>query len=323
MKISEKELIKEASKTGFRAEIMEKVWHLMAILDGINAHPFLKNRLVLKGGTALNLFFFDLPRLSVDIDLNYVGKLDRKDMLLERPMVEKGLEAVFLREGMTIRRAPGKHAGGKWQLRYKSALGGNGNLEVDLNFMFRTPLFGIVELASHTIGPYRTKKVALLDIHELAAGKLAALFGRHASRDLFDTHHLLTKLSLDLEQLKLTCLLYGAMGSKDWRQVSIEDLAFNEKELKRQLIPVLRKQHLSSKDCLLWIDQLLTECKQALKFLFPLKENERLFLDALFENGLIDATLITTNASLIKNINAHPLLKWKAQLARTQPKAVF
>ena len=35
-----------------------------------------KNRLVLKGGTALNLFFFDLPRLSVDIDLNYVGKLE-------------------------------------------------------------------------------------------------------------------------------------------------------------------------------------------------------------------------------------------------------
>ena len=52
----------------------------MAILDGISAHPFLKERLVLKGGTALNLFFFDLPRLSVDIDLNYIGQLDRQDM---------------------------------------------------------------------------------------------------------------------------------------------------------------------------------------------------------------------------------------------------
>jgi len=28
---------------------------------------------LLKGGTALNLFLLDLPRLSVDIDLNYIG----------------------------------------------------------------------------------------------------------------------------------------------------------------------------------------------------------------------------------------------------------
>jgi predicted nucleotidyltransferase component of viral defense system len=81
MQTSEKELMREAKETGFRPEIMEKVWHLMAILDGISVHPFLKERLVLKGGTALNLFFFDLPRLSVDIDLNYIGQLDRQEML--------------------------------------------------------------------------------------------------------------------------------------------------------------------------------------------------------------------------------------------------
>lgn len=118
MEISKQELLREALETGFRPEIMEKVWHLMAILDGISVHPFLKDRLVLKGGTALNLFFFDLPRLSVDIDLNYIGKTDRQEMLLERPEIEKALEAIFQREGLNIRRIPEKHAGGKWQLRY-------------------------------------------------------------------------------------------------------------------------------------------------------------------------------------------------------------
>jgi len=176
MQTSEKELVREATKTGFRPEIMEKVWHLMAILDGISIHPFLKDRLVLKGGTALNLFFFDLPRLSVDIDLNYIGKLDRHEMLLERPEVEKALEAVFQKEGLTIRRIPEKHAGGKWQLRYASVLGGNGNLEVDLNFMFRTSLYAINKQCSHVIGMKKTKEIALLDIHELGAGKLSALF---------------------------------------------------------------------------------------------------------------------------------------------------
>ena len=314
MQTSEQELMQEANKTGFRPEIMEKVWHLMDVLDGINVHPFLKDRLVLKGGTALNLFFFDLPRLSVDIDLNYIGKLDRQEMLLERPEVEKALEAIFQRQGLSIRRIPEKHAGGKWQLRYTSVLGGNGSLEVDLNYMFRTPLYGVHKQCSHSIGKRKTKEIALLDIHELGAGKLSALFGRHASRDLFDAHQLLTKCSLDIKQLRLASLVYGAMGSKDWRQISIEEVHFEEKELKNELIPVLRKQAFRNDGWLSWTNKLLSDCKVALNTLFPLSEPEQAFLKSIFEQGTIDATLITDDHNLIKKINSHPLLLWKTKI---------
>lgn len=270
--------------------------------------------MVLKGGTALNLFFFDLPRLSVDIDLNYVGKLDRHEMLRERPEIEKALEDVFQRENLSIRRIPEKHAGGKWQLRYASVLGGNGNLEVDLNFMFRTPLYGIHKQRSHYIGTRKTKEIALLDIHELGAGKLSALFGRHASRDLFDAHQLLTKCSLNAEKLRLACLAYGAMGSKDWRQISVDEIHFEEKELKDQLIPVLRKQAFRECDWLSWTNQLLFDCKTALSNFFPLREQEQNFLQNIFERGKIEAELITDDLKLVEKINTHPLLQWKAKL---------
>ena len=108
--------------------------------------------------------------------------------------------------------------------------------------MFRTPLYTIQRQCSHEIGTQRTKEVALLDLHELGAGKLSALFARRASRDLFDTHQLLTKCSLDIEQLRLAGVVYGAMGSRDWRDISIDELDFEEKELKDQLIPVLKKE---------------------------------------------------------------------------------
>ena len=100
-----------------------------------------------------------------------------------------------------------------------------------------------------------------MDIHELGAGKLSALFGRHASRDLFDAHQLLTKCSLDTEQLRLACLVYGAMGSKDWRQILGDEIHFNERELKDQLIPVLRKRAFRNDDWLGWTNQLLVDCK--------------------------------------------------------------
>jgi Nucleotidyl transferase AbiEii toxin, Type IV TA system len=51
--------------------------------------------MALKGGTALNLFVLDFPRLTVDIDLNYIGASDRATMLSERPRVEQALEQVF------------------------------------------------------------------------------------------------------------------------------------------------------------------------------------------------------------------------------------
>ena len=67
-----------AEKAGFDLQVVEKVVHLLNLLNMINSHPVLKGKLALKGGTALNLFIFDMPRLSVDIDLNYIGALDRE-----------------------------------------------------------------------------------------------------------------------------------------------------------------------------------------------------------------------------------------------------
>ena len=187
MKVSRERLTSESQATGFRPEVLEKVIHLLNLLEGFNRHPFLKGRLALKGGTALNLFLFDVPRLSVDIDLNYIGAVDRDTMMAERPKVEQAVQAVCSREGMNITRMPTDHAGGKWRLRYDSTLGEGGNLEVDLNFMFRVPLWPIA-LRDAKVGSYSVTQIPVLDLHELAAGKLAALLARQASRDLFDAH---------------------------------------------------------------------------------------------------------------------------------------
>jgi hypothetical protein len=61
-------LIRDIAATQrFQAETGEKVLRLKQILVEFQRHPALKQKLVLKGGTALNLFYLDLARLSVDI----------------------------------------------------------------------------------------------------------------------------------------------------------------------------------------------------------------------------------------------------------------
>ncbi len=65
--ISEAELRREAAATGFRAEVLEKAIRLLELLESLRRHPFLRPRIALKGGTALNLFIFDAPRLSAGV----------------------------------------------------------------------------------------------------------------------------------------------------------------------------------------------------------------------------------------------------------------
>ncbi len=319
MKVSRERLTGESQATGFRPEVLEKVIHLLNLLEGFNRHPFLKGRLALKGGTALNLFLFDVPRLSVDIDLNYIGAADRDTMMAERPKVEQAIQAVCSREGMNITRVPTDHAGGKWRLRYESALGEGGNLEVDLNFMFRVPIWAVT-VRSAAVGSYSATQIPVLDLHELAAGKLAALMSRRASRDLFDAHQLLTRGDLDRTNLRLGFVLYGAMNRKDWRTVAVDDVGYDHRELGNELMPVVRAEPLAKRKAGDWAEIMIAECRERLGAVLPMTANELAFLDRILDHGEIEPELLTTDDEMMERIRVHPLLQWKALNVRKHRK---
>jgi len=313
VRLSAGKLAAEAESTGFRPDVLEKVAHLLGLLDTLQTHPFLKKKLVLKGGTALNLFVFDIPRLSVDIDLNCVGAESRDAMLEERPRIERAVQAVFEREGFTVRRIPEEHAGGKWSLRYQSAFGQSGKLEVDINFMCRVPLWPVTTMDSHPLGTWQATDIPVMDTHELAAGKLAALLSRRKARDLFDSHRILRMDGLDLKRLRIAFVVYGAMNRKDWRTVSIGDVDFDAAELARQLIPTLRLGAIpETDDAGNYGKSLVEECRQALSAVLPFNGAEREFLNLLLDKGEIDSTILTADETLRERIRQQPLLKWKA-----------
>ncbi len=233
-------------------------------------------------------------------------------MVLERPLLEKALEAVFSKMGLAIYRVPKKHAGGKWQLKYPSFLGGQGNLEVDLNFMFRLPIFELSKKRSQLVGGRQAKDVILMSYLEIAAGKLTALFARHVSRDLFDAYHILMDESLDFEKLRLIFCVYGAMSSKDWRTISLNQIAFDKWDLAQKLVPVLRVDLHKQ-----WVDDTLSmvaQCREKLARLVPFSDREQHFFHALYEEGKVDVSLLTTDLSFIEKSQNQPLLRWRAQL---------
>jgi len=73
VRISPIVLTVKAEATGFRAEMLEKSVPLLALLDAIRDQPVLDGKLALNGGTAPTQLVLDVPRLSVDIDFNYMA----------------------------------------------------------------------------------------------------------------------------------------------------------------------------------------------------------------------------------------------------------
>jgi len=282
---------------------------LLAIAPAV----FASGRFAMKGGTALNLFVQEMPRLSVDIDLNYIGAVDRETMLAEKPKVEQAVQAVCSREGLTIKRVPTDHAGGKWRLTYVGTKGSPGNLELDVNFMLRTPLWPCVTKECHPVGSLRAVPVRVLNLHELTAGKLAALLARSASRDVFDAHALLATPGLDAAKLRLGFVVYGGINRKDWRTVSTADVTAETNEVQMELVPMLRADIAPGKrDVAAWAEKLVAECRERLSLVLPLSEPELEFLGRLNDRGEIAPELLTSDPPMQATVREHPGLKWKA-----------
>lgn len=303
-----------AGRTGFRADALEKVLLLLDLLDAIRAHPYAGPRVALKGGTALNLFAPDAPRLSVDIDLNYVGAVDRATMENERPDVERGLQAACERSGLTVKRVPTDHAGGKWRLTFVAAAGGTGTLELDVNYMLRTPLWPTEVRSPSALAGIPTRgEFPILDPHELAAGKLAALLARGASRDFFDARELLRPGTFDAVKLRVAFVVYGAANRVDWRTVDLEAVTTSAADVTERLLPMLRSDLVPARaDVAAWAASLVMDCRRLLAVVLPLRENERAFLDGVNDRGEILPAILTDDERLRTVIAAHPALAWKA-----------
>jgi predicted nucleotidyltransferase component of viral defense system len=316
--ITSRAVLDAAEQTGFRPEIVEKVLRLNGILGRLHHHPGSEGVWVLKGGTALNLFHLDVPRLSVDIDLNFVGSSDLEGMEEARPGFEGALTACCEREGCSVKRTPTQHAGGKFRLRYPSVLGGSQNLEVDVSYVARVPLFG-TKLRTVRFPPDSALEVPVLHLDELAAGKFTALAQRSAPRDAFDAASLLDLVPDLLERhgFRLAFVCSVAASRNDCRMLRSPEPRLDAPAITRELEPLLRRvdQGAATDSAALarWMSDRLRPVKDSL---LAWSENERGFLDLLLDEGEIDATLLTNDRDLRDRVMAQPMLRWKAQNVR-------
>jgi hypothetical protein len=197
-----------STKAAFAPATLDKVERLLEILDTFGADPVLGRAFVLHGGTALNVFLDELPRLSVDIDVMYVGSADADGMRRARPLVDARLREITAKLGYTTRATNDEHSGQTYRLKYD-----NDYLKIDVNYLARVTLLPARSLTCDLADP--PVSFAVLDPVELVAGKVKALMERIAARDLYDLARLGERSPALLEDPLARALVVRAISTSD------------------------------------------------------------------------------------------------------------
>jgi hypothetical protein len=190
MNVSLEYLQRCSVQTGYQVPPLEKIVRLGDMAGDVARHPLLGRVLALKGGTALNLCFGPPKRLSVDLDFNYTGHRDREKMLVDRQRVEQAVAELARRKGYRVQLSRNALAGRKFFLVYRSVLGPEERLEVDLNFLFRVPIAGTSKRELWQPGELDRPEVRMISLQEILIGKMLAMLARGAARDVWDLANL-------------------------------------------------------------------------------------------------------------------------------------
>lgn len=160
------------------------------LLLDITPEVFANDIFAMKGGTAINLFVQDMPRLSVDIDVVYLPWQVSREQALQA--INQELAAIAGRVaslGVQTRLIRSKELGDTKLIAENET----SQVKVEVNVVFRGSVLPVIRqpLSARTRDLFGVEfAIPTLDIAELYAGKLVAALDRQHPRDLFDVWRL-------------------------------------------------------------------------------------------------------------------------------------
>jgi predicted nucleotidyltransferase component of viral defense system len=176
----------------------------------VNLLPIVEKQacFALKGGTAINLFVRDMPRLSVDIDLAYLPvqgrdeSLDGIDTALGNIILDIEKRIPWVR--VTEMKLKGTDRRYKLMVQQDKAL-----VKVEVTPVLRGSVYSsqTCKISNNAEKAFGFATMNLLSFEDLFAGKICATLDRQHPRDLYDTYWLLQHEGIT-ERLKNAFMVY-------------------------------------------------------------------------------------------------------------------
>jgi len=305
------ELGRKAREFGFVRDTFEKMSRLTEILQHINTEPELSQSLALKGGTAINLTMFNLPRLSVDVDLDFTESLPRGEMSAKRERINEQLKRFMAAEGYMLKdKTRHTHALDSFVYSYANAAGSPDNLKIEINYLLRSHPLMPLSVMTRADGAFADFPVRTLSPIEVFASKIVALSDRAATRDLYDINNMIffnlfNEPELDL--LRKCAVFYHAIAGDAGQGLSFNKLdTITAKNIRTDLAMMIRSTERF--DLQVARDRVTAFLDERM----AITEKESAFLEH-FTIGRYEPKLLFEDDEIIKRIENHPMAVWRIQ----------
>jgi predicted nucleotidyltransferase component of viral defense system len=167
----------------------------------------------LKGGTAINLFFQEMPRLSVDIDLTYLPLKPRTEALSEIRKTLLSIKDDIERRipGSKVQEIPNRDSANKLIVSAAEVI-----IKIEPNLILRGSVYPTEQRDLCRAAQDRFEvftSVSTLSFADVYAGKLCAALDRQHPRDLFDVKLLLDDTGIT-QEIRRAFVVYLASGNR-------------------------------------------------------------------------------------------------------------
>ena len=264
--------------------------------------PFISDEVcfALKGGTAINLFIRDLPRLSVDIDLTYLPVKDRSESLADIDAAMKRI-AQRLSAGIPDLRVQEVTMKDEDSITRLQVRRGGAQAKIEVSPVIRGCVF---DASMRRVSPvverqYGFAESQIVSFADLFAGKIVAALDRQHPRDLFDVRELLANEGITGE-IREAFIVYLISHNRPMFEVLEPNLRDIEQEYERGFrgmteIPVTLDELLEARTTL--ISSVVSEMPQS----------HRDFLVS-FESGQPDWELLS-----VRDVESLPAVQWRIE----------
>ena len=294
--------------TGFHKFEIEKVCRISIMLEKMMDVPFLKDRLALIGGTAINFIYTEpLARLSVDLDFNY-RHIDEDDWGDVRTRIDHTIKQILYTQGYVDAdiKIDSSYPLGRMVVYYRNSAGKMDSFQIEIGYMRRFPLLRSDILADFNhICRNEKFKVKTPPKEELFANKWCTFLRRRSARDLYDVYTIVQQ-DFDVDVFRkcavVESLLIGKpklneinVNSFPWALLLSDDLARMvnlENDIDYQAI---------KKDVLDFTQKVTSQ----------LKENEIKMIEKYYTQSMLNPDLIDDDGIFNKGLKDHPIIKWK------------
>jgi len=301
---------RKARELGFARDAFEKMTRLTEFLQYINAEPELRPLLALKGGTAINLAVFNLPRLSVDIDLDFTENLTKGETAAKRGRINEQFGRYAANDGYTLKgKSKHTHALDSFVYSYTNAAGNPDNIKVEINYILRAHTLPVVEVTARTSEVFAPFPVRTLAPAEIFGSKIVAFSDRAAARDLYDLNNMVYFGLFDEQEVHLLrkCAVFymAVAGNISAHGFNFERAnSITSHKVKTDLYPMIRNAERFD------LQAAHERVSAFLSEQMALTEKESEFLRH-FAAGRYEPGLLFEDNEIVGRVENHPMALWR------------